>query len=543
MRKTDATNGVTRSDLVWLCLAVDYIGKGLRSGEATSEDYLSIVELGRSYDCVLREEPIDWILYNRLIDFLRNSRPYGEGKYLPAIDKAQELLSSNKSGKCALQLVFLTDGVPSDFSGCQEQSKYAACNRIAALACRFGSRLTMGGFAVGTGQYPTLNAMIQTAEEYNCKGFLMEASLSAEDLSAAFRTMSTLMTNTKTTMTGFKSNSQRTMRDFIREPNSSVDVYIENEEEWNIYTNCPGERPSVVCTRFDRNQYCWVYPEYTFQDRGAVGIAVREKIFSEGKERAVRRVREINSRGRFVGPPYVGKETLFHEDLNPNDARAFHKNFCKMQQLSQKYATKFNEKLMSLPGINRRRVPTIKFLECWVLMYTKENNERDSILVERMIDYKSYTKWNTNAGYVKGSASAMMTFSIGEGVTFSVHDIPQAFSHFTYLASGRRFLICDLQGVLNTKLSSPVFEFTDPAIHYKKLTDRVDFGRTDRGEVGIQEFLQSHECTPLCRMLCRRWIKNSDADQAVQYKAIYNDASSASNKRVRFALYTIEEHS
>ncbi|KAL7524375.1 hypothetical protein ACHAWF_000922, partial [Thalassiosira exigua] len=203
MRKTDATKGVTRSDLVWLCLAVDYVGKRLRSGEATSRDYVSLVELGGNYDSILKEQPLDWILYNRIIDVMRSLCPYGHGKYLPAIKKAQELLSTNKSGKCALQLVFLTDGIPSDHP-CQEECKYQACNQIASLACRFGSRLTVGGFAVGVEQYATLNAMVKTAEEYNCKGFLMEASLNVEDLSSAFHSMSTLMTETKTTMTDFK---------------------------------------------------------------------------------------------------------------------------------------------------------------------------------------------------------------------------------------------------------------------------------------------------------------------------------------------------
>ncbi|EJK62207.1 hypothetical protein THAOC_17191 [Thalassiosira oceanica] len=42
MRKTDAEGGVTRSDLVWLCLAIDYIGRRLRTGEATQKDYFHL---------------------------------------------------------------------------------------------------------------------------------------------------------------------------------------------------------------------------------------------------------------------------------------------------------------------------------------------------------------------------------------------------------------------------------------------------------------------------------------------------------------------
>jgi len=255
MRKTDASKSVTRSDLVWLSLAVDYIGKRLRTGEATSKDFFSLVELGGDQKYLLRYQPMDWILYNGIIDFLRSHHPCGGGNYLPAIDKAQSLLSYNMSGKCALQLIFLTDGAPSDFSGCQERSKYEACNRIAALACRFGSRLTVGGFAVGKGQFSTLEGMVKTAEECNCEGFLMKASLRVEDLSSAFSQMSTLITDTKTTMTDFKTNSQRTFRDLIREPKSAIRVYIEDEALWKVYTNLPISSANVVRTFFDKDKY------------------------------------------------------------------------------------------------------------------------------------------------------------------------------------------------------------------------------------------------------------------------------------------------
>ena len=52
MRETDAEGGVTRSDLVWLCLAIDYIGKRIRTGEATQKDYFSLVLMGPTATCV-----------------------------------------------------------------------------------------------------------------------------------------------------------------------------------------------------------------------------------------------------------------------------------------------------------------------------------------------------------------------------------------------------------------------------------------------------------------------------------------------------------
>eukprot|EP00970_Alexandrium_tamarense_P013794 scaffold3686_cov193-Alexandrium_tamarense.AAC.22 len=518
MRKTDATKAVTRSDLVWLCLAVDYVGKRLRSGEATSDDYLSLVELSGSNEYLLMQEPVDWILYNRIIDFLRHRHPTLPGNYLPAIDKAQHLLKVNSSGSCALQLIFLTDGAPSDFSGDQNSTKYEVCNRIASLASRFGSRLAVGGFAVGGAELSTLEAMIETAKEYNCTGFLMKASLRVEDLSSAFRSMSTLITETKTTMTDANTKRQRTYRDLFREPTRAVSVYNASDKEWKKYRNHPNQPTRVERTYFDKHEYCWIYPEKTFNSDKAVGIAVRDFIFGEGKERAVRRVREINNMGEFVGPLLVGKESLFIEDMNKDDAKCFHKNFCKTQQLSQRFASYFNKKLLMLPGVDSSKVPTINFLDCWVMLYNDEDGEKKGILVEKMLNPLQYRKWNTNAGHVhhRGASSG----DVATPSSFAVEDIPQAYSHYTYLASKRKFLVCDLQGVLNTSSSPPVFELTDPAIHYKEQTHRINFGRTDLGEEGIQKFLLTHKCSELCRMICKRWLDKPLEADYIQYERL-----------------------
>ncbi|KAJ1482862.1 hypothetical protein T484DRAFT_1802619 [Baffinella frigidus] len=60
----------------------------------------------------------------------------------------------------------------------------------------------------------------------------------------------------------------------------------------------------------------------------------------------------------------------------------------------------------------------------------------------------------------------------GRGMVIRDIDIPQAFSHFTYIYTKRKKLVCDLQGVLNEACTPPLFELTDPVIHYKSDTGR-----------------------------------------------------------------------
>ena len=91
-------------------------------------------------------------------------------------------------------------------------------------------------------------------------------------------------------------------------------------------------------------------------------------------------------------------------------------------------------------------------------------------------------------------------------ISIAVADIPQAFSHFTYRCSRREMLVCDLQGVLDEAASPPLFELTDPVIHYASRSGRQNvYGRTDRGKKGINSFLKTHVCSDLCRALQRRW--------------------------------------
>jgi len=535
MRKTDAENGVTRSDLVWLCLAVDYVGRRLRTGEATHQDYFSLIELGPEAKCLIKNHPFNWILYNKIIDILRTCHPLGKGNYLPALDCAKKMLLSNKKGRCLQQLVFLTDGAPSDeeprgsCGGPELYHERAISNQIASIARQFGSRLTIGAIAVGGGRYGALEAMVNTAKNYNCQTYLKKSSLVAGDVSSAFISMSSLISSSKSRSTDVLTNCQRTFRDLTREPLPSVGVYLPLEKEWIQYT-------SVKKTLFNKYTRDWEQRD-VFYDSGAVGIAVREHIFGEGRERAVRRVREVNAHGDFVGPMMVGKESLFVED--ESDSFSFHKTFCIVQQLALKMALQFNRQLVALPGIDKMSTPRISFLNCYVMiLHGQKDSSAKFLLVEKMLDHLKYKKWNNNDGYVDGMSLDEYHTMKTEGrapskpvchgksahaeCKFSIEDVPQAYSHFTYLASGRKFLVCDLQGVLDTSIWPPVFELTDPAIHYSEMTNRKDYGRTDRGEQGIQDFLKTHTCSNLCHMLLKCWINDPLDNEVIHYEDILN---------------------
>ena len=186
---------------------------------------------------------------------------------------------------------------------------------------------------------------------------------------------------------------------------------------------------------------------------------------------------------------------------------------------------------------------------------------RTGVLVEKMLDTRKlkWKKWNSNNGYVDGLTgvpdavpdmpdedtpiegvfASLDLGAIAEGdeeeesesdeelleedtwdltratasdrrvgVKFTVADIPQAFSYFSYSQSGRKYLVCDLQGVLDESSETPCFELTDPVIHYRSISGRKNvFGRTDRGQKGINSFYKTHKCSDLCKALEKTWIE------------------------------------
>jgi hypothetical protein len=317
-------------------------------------------------------------------------------------------------------------------------------------------------------------------------------------------------------MTELSSDKQRTVRSVNREKRGTVNDETLNESWWNY------KKFEKLDFSFEEG---WVSsPAMT---PGATGVALKRMIFGEGAERMVSKFREVAPDGRFVGPLLVAKQSRFIEDIDNRDLKQFHKVFYQTQLRSQELAVVFNEAILKLPisELAKTKFPQIQFLECSVYMVHDVNLGRNGILVEKMLDEVAYKKWNSNDGYVDGQVKVTTQRdnldeikeedeeeeddeSEEHELIWNIADIPQAFSHFTYYKTQRKCLVCDLQGVIDTSGHSPVFELTDPVIHYRSGRGRKNvFGRTDKGKKGMHDFFLTHKCSELCRALKRLWIK------------------------------------
>ena len=538
MRRTDVEGGATRSDAVWLTIAIDYVAKQLDIEQSSDTDVVSIVAMGITDTVLIDRKPHDWLLFNSVVDLLRKQEPYFAGNYIPALDAAEKLLLSNTYGNCILSLFFLSDGRPSDVLSRGSIGGHDSLmgNRIDSLASRFGRRLSVVtvGFAGPDEDFSVLQNMADRPAQFDSNGRFFAARLNPEALGAAFSSITSSLNQTRSELTAVGGSTQRAVRDVRRRAKDTVglDLYPDDENWWSYYYNSwKGDR-FLYSSKIRRNQKFISMPPLAPTARG---VALADKFFGEGAERLVREFREIGPQGIFVGQKLVAKESRFQIDVANTDVRqikAFHETFCNTQERAQRLAKVFNKRLVKVPGYDTETTPKISFLECSVYIVNDDNLGEIGMLVEKQLNPNKYKKWNDNCGAVDGQrlpegeikidfpnvppldmiAESDEDDSEDEDVeeeaeeVFSIEDIPQAFSHFTYRYSKRKLLVCDLQGVLSS--SPPLFELTDPVIHFMSHRKKKNvFGRTDRGWKGRDDFFRTHKCSPLCRMLNRKWVR------------------------------------
>ncbi len=280
----------------------------------------------------------------------------------------------------------------------------------------------------------------------------------------------------------------------------------------------------------------------------AVGVAMKKKAFGEGSERFAFQFFEVAKDGStVVGCPLVAKESRFiNDNIHGSDWKTrdkFAKRFCKVQLAARKAAIEFNKKLDSLINLDSH-VARITFLDCSIYYLTNPDTQEEfAVVVEKRLEGE-FDKWNNNNGYVQKDkttpqqkktlstlaedgeveenqeendeelgSSCLKPIEIDNGIFVSKEEVAQAFSHFSYVQSGKKMLICDLQGVFCR--SSNTFNFTDPVIHYHDArreggqNSRRVYGRTDMGQRGIQDFFQTHKCNNLCHLVTKGFINVS----------------------------------
>ena len=156
MKESDVPDFRSRSDAVYGALALDFVEAQLEGKAAgpPSLDIVSLIEMRSDANVIFEAQPLDWILFNALLDRRKTAKPKSHGNYAPSLLKAKELLQKFSHGSCALVLFFLSDGKPSDGVSAGPGSvaeKHVTMMKglVSKMAEQHGRRLTVGtvGFA------------------------------------------------------------------------------------------------------------------------------------------------------------------------------------------------------------------------------------------------------------------------------------------------------------------------------------------------------------------------------------------------------------
>ena len=562
MRKSDMNGHKTRARGVYYTIAEDFIASRLHpaelgslgGGEVTYTDVVTLIEMRSTATVVFECEPISWQLYNRFIDLHDSNRARDHGIYFESFRCAFDILrKQHHDSRCALCLLFFSDGAPSD----RISRKQAAQDRfpqnlhrlITDECALYKGRLTFSAF--GFGQSPSdFNVIRQMIDQGRIAGAKTSFGTSSIDPAAFSLLLSTTVTSLTETrnilsqlcVTGNDRADEKVSAERERFSKSMLGC---NAHDWTIFTPAVASDITRVGLRTTRRDKASWTP-LPFSDPSAVGFAVSKRYFGEGAERIVSKMAEVNAHGEPVGPALVAKESLHR--IWKRDAQhqeRWHKNFIKTQCTASKLAVKFNQKLDML-GVDAK-IFRIQFLECSIYN-ARVGDECFSFFAEKQLDPRRYVKFNNNSGGVSGvpqmnmadfetSLPALLRTpaklaaineeaeedddidqdecgNIGEEVVVRPldlqpnsltqqrqskvfeSDIPQTFSHWTYRQSNKHLMVCDLQGQPNI---NGFFEFTDPSIHYP--SNKRKFGRTDHGDAGINNFFKTHQCNHLCRIL------------------------------------------
>ena len=507
MRASDVNGFRTRSEAAYGTLALDYIAEQLyqRVGEETLIDAVTIIEMNDEGSLLFYREPLDWILFNKLLSRQKQAKPRSHGNYVRSLELAQYLIRQDiqqlsdldNEDMPAYMLVLLSDGKPSDKLA---EECYSREEIMQSLSISLGEKLTVFGMGIGPAgsEFDSMNDLVQTARVWgaNKDSQFTHAGLSSAKISDAFSSLATSATSTRTELL--------TKSDDIDRPDKDFTMRGRNSESNTWPSTC--HTSEVTRWHYDPSTPDYPWRQVGFRYNTASGFDIENNPFGKGAERLAYRFHEIRydyDDGEFkrIGDVMVAKESKKIQNDDETRKESFHLHFCRVQYKASELAKKFNQVVEKTPALFRAEdetcnPPPIHFLSCYVYEYLK-NGVRCGLLVEDYLKGK-YIKYNGNNGYVcPNNSGPSIQLQVGE---VKLTDFLHAFSHWVFVNTDHKMIVCDLQGVLDGEGRYPVFRLTDPAINTANKR-KYKYGKTDCGMKGIRRFSRTHKCNGVCKGL------------------------------------------
>lgn len=242
MKTCDVNRFRSRSDAAYGTLALDYIAEQLyqQGSDEFFVDACTVIEMSDVGSIVVNKEPLDWLLFNKVLDRLSSATPKSHGNYVESLEFAEDIINGELASYQdldpddlpAFMLLLISDGKPSDKSPEHETRRM---NCITRLAVELKSKLTFLGMGIGASgsDFDQLELLVETAKQYGAEGHFNHAGLNPAALSTTLSSMATSMTTTRHDLLSTKDGKQAktekmyTMRQ--RKSDSSALVPIRRE--------------------------------------------------------------------------------------------------------------------------------------------------------------------------------------------------------------------------------------------------------------------------------------------------------------------------
>ena len=203
-----------------------------------------------------------------------------------------------------------------------------------------------------------------------------------------------------------------------------------------------------------------------------LNVKIAPQPFAEGSQKVVYHAYDEDNKEHIVL-----KQSKWTNASSNNIKRCL--ETAHVHAIATNFAAAFNQKRPS-------QASEIQFVPVGVML-AEDGANTLHYTYEPYMDLSSsdYTKFNSNLVYIH---------STSEQDNPIYNNTCQAFSHYTWVKSGKILVICDLQGVT----SGSRLILTDPAIHH---TNILCHGSTNLGMKGILKFFQVHKCNDICQAL------------------------------------------
>ena len=458
MRKTDVAGYATRTAAVYDCLARDFVEQQIAAG-AGPDVVVTVIEMSQEAEVIIDKAPLDAQLAAALKKRSK-SRAKSDGNYLPALDKALEILQADAPNRGTLMLLFLSDGAPSDHcarccshgvpvwqsvgahlrSGkqafiecplsdprwqCRADAKQEVDHECLQKVVQIGDLLGRDRVVVGTVAFgpPDQNYdVLRMMGEILPRGSFQKLGLNAGGLRTAFSSLSSSLTTLRTDG-GARSLTLRPME--VRKERQQEDAsgMVHGSDGWLIYNGDVRVRADglVLKHRYSLDKHGLVEERLP---KGVTGLAFHKIAFARGVERYVYPFTEINipqqreqawyyafadssyeqAQGERLGIKMVAKEAKHRENLG----RKFQESLARVQAEAAELARAFNRRVQGPPELQLVFVET-DIYKCNDWSYP---NGEAWVLVEEELEGR-FTKWNNNNGLVPSGTTTTASCSHG----------------------------------------------------------------------------------------------------------------------------------